>query len=158
HRSTVEGQDEIGMLADDFNRMATALERRAEEAGAAADEVRQTKDTLAAGIDASPVAIVCCDLDRNIVLWNRTAQGMFGYTAEESLGQPTKLVPSDALAESKALFERAVSGETLRNVELKRLRKDGSMIHVRVAAAPMYNLDGSVRGVARAYEDVSDGK
>lgn len=158
HRSSVHSRDEIGTLAEDFNRMAFALERRADEARAAADEVRQTKDTLAAVIDASPVAIVCCDLDRKIVLWNRTAEKMFGYTAEEALDQPTKLVPSDANEESKGLFERAVGGETLRNVELKRLHKDGSLIQVRVAAAPMYNLDGSVRGVARAYEDVSDSK
>jgi PAS domain-containing protein len=98
HRSTVKSRDEIGTLADDFNRMATALERRAEEARTAADEVRQTKDTLAAVIDSSPVAIVCCDVNRTIVLWNRTAEKMFGYTAEESLGRPTKLVPSDSSA------------------------------------------------------------
>ena len=71
HRSAVRSRDEVGTLADDFNRMATALERRAQEAHCAADEIRQAKDTLAAVIDASPVAIVCCDLERKIMLWNR---------------------------------------------------------------------------------------
>jgi diguanylate cyclase (GGDEF)-like protein/PAS domain S-box-containing protein len=158
HRSEVRTQDEIGALADDFNRMASALERRAEEARCAADEIRQAKDTLTAVIDASPVAIVCCDLDRNTVLWNRSAEDMFGYSAEEMIGRPTNLQRPGGTLDSQVLFERAVKGETYRNVELERFRKDGSVIHVRVAAAPMYNLDGTVRGVARAYLDITESK
>jgi diguanylate cyclase (GGDEF)-like protein/PAS domain S-box-containing protein len=158
HRSTVCTKDEVGILADDFNRMAMALEARAREAHGAADELRQAKDTLAAVIDASPVAIVCCDVNRKTMLWNRTAETMFGYTAEEAIGLPSKLSPPDAVEQSLALFERAFRGESFRNVEGKRVRRDGSLIHVRVAAAPMYNLDGTVRGVARAYEDITDSK
>jgi diguanylate cyclase (GGDEF)-like protein/PAS domain S-box-containing protein len=158
HRSKVTTQDEIGALADDFNRMASALERRAEEASCAADEVRQAKDTLAAIIDASPVAIVCCDLARNTVLWNRSAEDMFGYSADEVLGRPTDLRRPMGEIDSQSLFDRAVRGETFRNIEMRRMRKDGSLIHVRVAAAPMYNLDGTVRGVARAYLDITESK
>jgi diguanylate cyclase (GGDEF)-like protein/PAS domain S-box-containing protein len=158
HRSKVATHDEIGALADDFNRMATALERRAEEARSAVDEVRQAKDTLAAIIDASPVAIVCCDLARDTVLWNRSAEDMFGYSADEVLGRPTDLRRPQGEIDSQSLFERAVQGDTLRNIELRRLRKDGSVIHVRVAAAPMYNLDGTVRGVARTYLDITESK
>jgi diguanylate cyclase (GGDEF)-like protein/PAS domain S-box-containing protein len=158
HRSAVQSQDEVGTLADDFNRMATALERRSQEAHGAADEIRRAKDTLAAVIDASPVAIVCCDLNRKTMLWNRTAEEMFGYSAEEVIGLPSRLAPTEGAAESQLLFDRAVRGETIRNLEGKRRRKDGSLIQVRVAAAPMYNLDGTVRGVARAYEDITDSK
>src|SRR5580704_8202273 len=158
HRSAVRSQDEVGTLADDFNRMARALEGRAREAHFAADEVRQAKDTLAAVIDASPVAIICCDVDRKTMLWNRTAETMFGYAAGEVIGLSSKLVPPSGLEESHSLFERAVNGETVRNLEVQRVRKDGSVIHVRVAAAPMYNPDGTVRGVARAYADITDSR
>ena len=158
HRSTVQTQDEVGALADDFNRMATGLERRAHEIRVAADENRQAKDTLAAVIDASPVAIVCCDLHRKTMLWNRTAEEMFGYSAEEVLGLPSKLAPPEGAEELQMLFDRAVAGEITRHLEGTRRRKDGSLIQVRVAAAPMYNLDGTVRGVARAYEDITDSK
>jgi diguanylate cyclase (GGDEF)-like protein/PAS domain S-box-containing protein len=158
HRSAIRSQDEVGTLADDFNRMATALERRSQEAHGAADEIRQAKDTLAAVIDASPVAIVCCDLNRKTMLWNRTAEEMFGYSAEEVIGLPSRLAPPEAAAEAQILFERAIGGETIRNLEGTRLRKDGTPVQVRVAAAPMYNLDGTVRGVARAYEDITDSK
>ncbi len=158
HRSSVRTHDEVGILAEDFNRMATALERRTQEIHVVADENRQAKDTLAAVIDASPVAIVCCDLNRKTMLWNRTAEEMFGYSAEEVIGLPSKLAPPEGAAESQMLFDRAIAGETIRNLEGKRRRKDGSLIQVRVAAAPMYNLDGTVRGVARAYEDITDSK
>ncbi len=158
HRSAVDTRDEVGALADNFNRMAEALERRQEEARAAADEVRKAKDTLAAVIDASPVAIVCSSRERRIVIWNRGAERMFGYAPEEALGRSFVLVPPEGKAESQALFERAFKGETIRDVELKRMRKDGVRIDVRLTAAPMHNLDGTVRNVAWAYEDVTDRK
>ena len=158
HRSAVHTRDEVGALAENFNRMAEALERRQEEARAAADEVRKAKDTLTAVIDASPVAIVCSSRERRVVIWNRGAERMFGYTPEEALGRSFILVPPEGKAESQALFERAFKGETIRDVELKRMRKDGIRIDVRVTAAPMYNLDGTVRNVAWAYEDITDRK
>jgi diguanylate cyclase (GGDEF)-like protein/PAS domain S-box-containing protein len=158
HRSGVRSLDEVGALADDFNRMAVALEARAKEAASAADEMRQAKDTLAAVIDASPVAIVCCDLERRTMLWNRTAEEMFGYTAAEVMGRRSVLTPPEGATGSQLLFERALSGETMRGMEGTRLRKDRVPVHVRVAAAPMYHHDGSVRGVARAYEDIGDSK
>jgi diguanylate cyclase (GGDEF)-like protein/PAS domain S-box-containing protein len=158
HRSAVHTRDEVGALAENFNRMAEALERRQEEARAAAAEVRKAKDTLAAVIDASPVAIVCSSRERRVVIWNRGAERMFGYTPEEALGRSFILVPPEGKEESQELFERAFKGETIRDVELKRMRKDGIRIDVRVTAAPMYNLDGTVRNVAWAYEDITDRK
>jgi diguanylate cyclase (GGDEF)-like protein/PAS domain S-box-containing protein len=156
HRSAVQTRDEVGALAENFNQMAEALERRHSEAKCAADELRQTKDTLAAVIDASPVAIVCSDAERRLILWSHGAEEMFGYTADEVVGQFTKLVPPEMKGESQQLFDRAFRGETIRNVHSQRLRKNGSCVDVRIAAAPMYNLDGSVRNVAWAYEDITD--
>jgi diguanylate cyclase (GGDEF)-like protein/PAS domain S-box-containing protein len=158
HRSTVQTHDEVGALADNFNRMAESLERRQDEARGTAEELRTAKNTLAAVIDASPVAIVCSDTNRHIVLWSRGAEQMFGYTAEEVLGQRTKIMPAKDRAISQSLFDRAFGGETIRHVELKRVRKDGSLVDVRVAAAPMTNLDGTVRNVAWVYEDITDRK
>jgi diguanylate cyclase (GGDEF)-like protein/PAS domain S-box-containing protein len=158
HRTQVHTRDEIGVLADAFNKMAGSLQRRQEEADRAVLEVRETKETLASIIEASPVAIVCSDPSRRILIWNRAAEEVFGHAAHETIGQPTKLVPPDRVRESHALFARAFSGETVRDVQVKRLRKDGSLVDVRVAAAPMCNPDGTVRGVAWAYEDITDRK
>jgi diguanylate cyclase (GGDEF)-like protein/PAS domain S-box-containing protein len=151
HRTAVRTRDEVGNLADAFNHMAASLERRQ-------DELQQAKDTLAAVIDASPVAISCSDLDRRMVLWNRAAERLYGFTAEEAVGAPVKVVPPGSGRESHILFERARSGETIRDVQVKRVRKDGSLVDVRLAAAPMYNADGTVRGIAWAVEDITDRK
>ena len=136
HRSAVLTHDEVGALADNFNRMAESLERREDEARCAADELQKARDTLAAVIDASPVAIVCSDLNRRLLLWSRGAEQIFGYTAEEVVGQRTKIVPPGEEAASQALFDRAFRGETIRDVQLRRMRKDGSLVDIRAAAAP----------------------
>jgi diguanylate cyclase (GGDEF)-like protein/PAS domain S-box-containing protein len=156
HRSAVHTHDEVGTLAENFNQMAESLERRHIEVKCTADELRKAKDTLAAVIDASPVAIVCSDTERRLILWSRGAEQMFCYKADEVIGQWTKLVPPELKSESQGLFERACKGETIRNVQSRRLRKDGSKVDVRIAAAPMYNADGTVRSVAWAYEDITD--
>ena len=156
HRSAVHSQDEVGVLADAFNRMAISLDQRQDEASRAADDLRRANDTLATVIDASPVAIVCSDLERRIFIWSRAAEQIFGYSAEEATGQLSTMIPPKRADESSGLFDRAVGGETVRDLHLKRRRKDGTLVDVRAAAAPMYNPDGSVRGVARAYEDITD--
>jgi len=138
--------------------MAASLEHRHEEAARSADELRRAKDTLGAVIDASPVAIVCSDLERRIVLWNHAAEQMFGYSAAEAVGPRTKLVPPSGAAHSQALFDRAIAGETVRDEQVTRMRKDGSLVEVRIAAARMHDADGAVRGVAWAYEDITDRK
>jgi diguanylate cyclase (GGDEF)-like protein/PAS domain S-box-containing protein len=172
HRTAVNTQDEVGALASTFNAMAASLEARHRELDsaretAAAEAIerarleqmeRQAKETLAAVIDASPVAIVCSDLERHIVLWSRAAEQIFGYTAEETTGRPTKLVPPQAATESQALFERCLTGETIRDLEVTRKRKDGSIVDIRLAATPMYNPDGNVWGVAWAYDDITGRK
>jgi diguanylate cyclase (GGDEF)-like protein/PAS domain S-box-containing protein len=157
HRSAVRTHDEVGNLADTFNCMAERLEQRQEEARLAAEDLRQTKETLATVIDASPVAIVCSDIDRRIFLWNSSAEKIFGYTAEEAYGARADLLPPRPADEPpRGFFDRAIAGETIRDVRMTRARKDGSIVNVCLAAAPMYNADGTVRGVARAYEDITE--
>ncbi|MEA2939236.1 MAG: hypothetical protein QOC56_2740 [Alphaproteobacteria bacterium] len=155
HRSTVDSQDEVGNLAEAFNRMAARLQQRQEEAEQAAEHLRQANATLAAVIDASPVAFVCSDTERRIFVWSRAAEQMFGYTAEDAKGQYANLLPPK-VSRPQGLFDRAIKGETVRGQRVQRVRKDGTLIDVRAAAAPMYNPDGTISGVARAYEDITD--
>jgi diguanylate cyclase (GGDEF)-like protein/PAS domain S-box-containing protein len=158
HRTTVRTRDEVGALAETFNHMAEALEVRRQKVRNARGEMRQAKDTLATVIDTSHVAIICCDLDQSVVLWSRGAEQMFGYSAEEALGRQRLLVPTEGSPEAQDLFRRAYGGETVRNLHVKRRRKDGALLDVRLAAAPMRNADGTVRSVAFAYEDITERK
>jgi diguanylate cyclase (GGDEF)-like protein/PAS domain S-box-containing protein len=156
HRSIVQTQDEVGTLANAFNRMAQRLEERRQEALNAALELGRANDALGAVIDASPVAIICCDLERKVFIWNNAAEQIFGYSAEEVIGKVAPLTSPAQGDDSPALFKRLLGGETIRDLHLKRVRKDGRMIDVRFAGAPMYNPDGSMRGVVRAYEDITE--
>jgi diguanylate cyclase (GGDEF)-like protein/PAS domain S-box-containing protein len=151
HRSTVKSGDEVGHLADAFNRMAESIEHRQ-------FELQESKNTLAAVIDASPVGIVCSDLNRRIALWNRAAEKLYGYSAAEAIGTSVQIVPHEGEAESLEMYQRARSGETIRNNEVLRQRKDGSLVHVKVAAAPMYGPEGAIRGVAWAHQDITERK
>jgi diguanylate cyclase (GGDEF)-like protein/PAS domain S-box-containing protein len=172
HRTSVRSRDEVGALATSFNAMAASLEGRhrelneAREAAAteaakraqSEDQEREAKETLAAVIDSSPVAIVCSNTDRNLVLWNRAAERIFGYTAEESLGRRTMIIPPGDWPMATELFERVIAGEAVRGLEVKRLRKDGTLVDIRMAATPMYRPDGTVWGVAWSYDDITDRK
>jgi diguanylate cyclase (GGDEF)-like protein/PAS domain S-box-containing protein len=119
---------------------------------------RETKKTLAAVIDASPVAIICLTPDRRVIVWSRSAEQMFGYTAEEAIGQPFKLVPPGYKEEFDKLFRLALSGDTLRDMQLQLQKKDGALVDIGFAGAAMHDRDGSVTGVAYALEDVTERK
>ena len=69
---------------------------------------REAKEALAAVFDAVPAAIVCVATDRRVMLWSRGAEHIFGYTAQETVGQPYKLVPPDGKEQFDTLFERAI--------------------------------------------------
>lgn len=172
HRSPVCTQDEIGALATTLNQMAESLERRQKETDLARNRAeaeaierrrveeteRQAKETLAAVIDASPVAIVCSNPQREIIIWSRSAERVFGHTSAEAIGLPTKLVPPGGQDQSQHLFAQAFAGVQIRGVEAKRLHKNGHLVDVRIAAAPIYDGAGRVSAVAWAYEDITEEK
>jgi PAS domain S-box-containing protein len=116
---------------------------------------RDAKETLAAVIDASPVAILCLAPDRRVIVWSRAAEQIFGYTAEETLGRPYPLVPPEGEREYDGLFERALAGETLRDIRVRRRRKDGTVIDISFDAAPMHDA-GGIKAVAYALTDITE--
>lgn len=118
---------------------------------------RQAKETLAAVIDAAPTAIICLDAaDRKVTVWSRAATEIFGYTADEVLGRPYALVPEGGEKEFDDLIAKAVRGETLRNIQVRRRRKDGSLVDISFDGAPMYDDNGEVRAIAYALLDITD--
>jgi diguanylate cyclase (GGDEF)-like protein/PAS domain S-box-containing protein len=155
HRTSIASAGEFGSLAEAFNLMASSLERRRNANLEHTNELRRIKNTLDAVIDASPVAIVCSDLDRRVFVWNRAAEDMYGYTEAEVLGAHVKMVPPELADQSLELYRRARAGETVPAIETTRCRKDGTVVEVRLAAAPVFAEDGRVRGVAFAHEDIT---
>jgi diguanylate cyclase (GGDEF)-like protein/PAS domain S-box-containing protein len=155
HRTSIEGPSEFGRLGEAFNRMASSMERRRAARIERIDDLQRAKNTLDAVIDASPIAIVCSDLERRLIVWNRAAEDMYGYTEAEVLGQKVRVVPPELIDESIGLHARACAGEIVPAIETTRVRKDGTVVEVRLAAAPVFAEDGRVRGVAFVHQDVT---
>jgi diguanylate cyclase (GGDEF)-like protein/PAS domain S-box-containing protein len=117
---------------------------------------REAKEIVAAVFDAMPGAIICVAPDRRVMLWSRGAEQIFGYASGEVVGQPYALVPAEDQAEFDALFERALAGEVMRDVLVKRRRKDGSLVDIRFSSAAMRDSNGAIRGIVYALDNVTE--
>jgi two-component system, cell cycle sensor histidine kinase and response regulator CckA len=107
---------------------------------------------------AFPDALSIADCSHRVLWANETFALMFGYRAEEMIGQPLEnfVVPPDKLAESKWMTETLARGERIA-VETKRKTKDGVLLEVSVSCAPLL-LDGAMAGFYAGYRDISDRK
>ncbi|MFC3999889.1 PAS domain S-box protein [Nocardiopsis sediminis] len=100
-------------------------------------------------------AIVAMDAELRVVQWNPAAERMFGWTAAEVVGAATPIVPDELTAEHHAVLERVRAGGPL-SIVTRRLRRDGSLVDVRVDTSCLPDRDGAVAGwvaVYHAYED-----
>jgi PAS domain S-box-containing protein len=112
---------------------------------------------LQALIDSSPLALVEFGPDTRIRLWNPAAERIFGWTREEMIGRGgLPMAPADLRAESEDLFERVHAGESINDYETLRLSKDGTLVAVSIAAAPVRDASGAVIGNLVAYTDITD--
>jgi PAS domain S-box-containing protein len=119
----------------------------------------RAQDELQALIDSSPLALVEFGLDTRIRLWNPAAERIFGWTREEMLGRGgLPMAPPHKRAESEELFQRIAAGESLTALETVRMRKDGTLVPVSIAAAPVRDGSGAVTGNMVAYTDITERK
>jgi PAS domain S-box-containing protein len=112
---------------------------------------------LSAIIDSADDAIVSKTLDGIITSWNRGAERIFGYTADEVVGKPvTILIPEDHLDEEPNILARLRRGERIEHYETVRMRKDGSLVDVSLTVSPVIGPDGTIIGASKIARDVSD--
>jgi len=121
-------------------------------------ELRQTKERLEAIVEASPDALVAVDLDGTVELWNPAAERIFGWDAEEVLGDLLPFVPEDRTDEFEDLDETLRRGESVTGLETERLRRDGTRIDVGLSIAPLRSSEGEVVGKMGVLEDTSERK
>jgi PAS domain S-box-containing protein len=112
---------------------------------------------LAAIVESAEDAIISEALDGRIVSWNHAAEEIFGYTAEEALGQPISLiVPHDREAiEEEAVMARVRRGELVEHFETFRRRKDGLAVAMSLTISPIRTPEGEIIGVSTIARDVS---
>src|SRR6266545_1513448 len=114
---------------------------------------------LAAIVQSSDDAIVAIDLDGVITSWNQGAEHLYGYTAQEAVGQPiTMLTPPEGIEAEKNILERMWAGERINHFETLRRRKDGSEVGISLTMSPIRNVRGEVIGASRIARDVTERK
>ncbi|WP_395646772.1 PAS domain S-box protein [Terricaulis sp.] len=125
------------------------------------DQQRARADTerLAAIVSSSDDAIVSKTLGGVITSWNASAERIFGYTAEEMIGQSIlKLIPPDLHDEEKVIIAKISAGERMDHFETVRVGKDGRRIDVSLTVSPLRDPGGAIVGASKVARDVSDRK
>ncbi|PTY08876.1 hypothetical protein DB347_04710 [Opitutaceae bacterium EW11] len=111
---------------------------------------------LASIVESSEDAIIGKSLDEQIVSWNKGAERVYGYTAEEAIGRPVSiLIPPARRVEFAALMEGVHRGEGIRHHQTVRVRKDGRLIHVALTISPILNATGRVVGASAIARDIT---
>lgn len=120
----------------------------------------RTKDLLKGIIDSSTlVSVVFTDLDQNVRFWNKGAENIFGYTAEEMIGAKiTRLYPGDALTRETVEQLRGLTKSKTETVhgKMKQIAKDGRLLTVSLALSPVVDAEGEVVGILGVGVDVTE--
>jgi PAS domain S-box-containing protein len=114
---------------------------------------------LAAIVDSSYDAIIGKDLNSVITDWNKAAERLFGYTAEEAIGQSIlMLIPDGLHGEEAEIIDKIRRGESVGSYETTRRRKDGTYILVSSTISPIKDHDGNVIGASKIARDITVAK
>jgi len=119
-------------------------------------DIDEVRDRLAAIVDSSDDAIVSKTLDGVITSWNRGAEAMFGYAADEVIGRSIYLiVPPDRHHEEENVLARLRRGEKIDHYETERLARDGRRLNISLTVSPVRDADGRIVGASKVARDVT---
>jgi two-component system, cell cycle sensor histidine kinase and response regulator CckA len=127
-------------------------QRRSEEV------VRATRDHLQALVQASPHPIVALTMEGEVLSWNRAAEAVFGWMAEEAVGRRLLCVPPEKQLEFDRFRAEALGGGGFTGYETVRIRRDGSYVDVSISTAPLRGAGGEPVGLVATYVDISERK
>ncbi len=112
---------------------------------------------LSAIIESAEDAIISKTLDGIITSWNKGAERIFGYTADEVIGKPvTILIPEGHLDEEPAILSRLRAGDRIEHYETVRMRKDGSPIDISLTVSPIKGPKGEIVGASKIARDITE--
>lgn len=118
--------------------------------------IYEAAQRYAAIFECSDDAILAKDLDGIITNWNRGAERLFGYTADEVVGRPvTVLIPEDRQDEEPGILARLRQGEQVEQYETIRRRKDGRLIDASLSVSPIKDRHGRIIGASKIVRDIT---
>lgn len=116
----------------------------------------QSAQLLAAIVESSDDAIASKDLNGIVISWNKGAERIFGYAAEEIIGKPISiLIPSDRENEEPFILDRIRRGERIDHYDTVRKRKDGTLIDIALTVSPIRDEKGRVIGASKIARDIT---
>src|SRR6185437_8759197 len=122
-------------------------------------DAKALRSHLAAIVTSSDDAIISKSLDGIILSWNRGAERMFGYTAEEIVGKSvTILIPPEQIDEEPIILERIRRGERIDHFQTVRVRKDGRRLDISLTVSPVRNDTGRIVGASKVARDITQQK
>jgi PAS domain S-box-containing protein len=122
-------------------------------------QTEQAIANLAAIVTSSDDAIIGKDLRGIVTSWNRAAERLYGYTAEEMIGQPVlRLIPPERQDEESHILERILRGESTEHYETIRRRKDGIELTVSLTVSPVVDSKGRIIGASKIARNITEQK
>ncbi len=119
-------------------------------------QTERDSGVLAAIVDSSDDAIISKNLDGFITSWNKGAERVFGYTAQEAVGQHiTLIIPPERRDEETGILEQLRRGERVDHFETVRVRKDGAKVDISLTISPLRDAAGRVIGASKVARDVT---
>jgi diguanylate cyclase (GGDEF)-like protein/PAS domain S-box-containing protein len=133
-------------------KVAGTMEDVTEEAAA-----RSARDLLSYVVQSTGDAIVTEALDGTITSWNRGAEQLYGYPADEAIGQPIGLIePSHRAGEQQKILQTLLAGASIDNFETEGIRNDGSVIALSLTVSPVTDANGRIVSTAIIARDTTE--
>ena len=121
------------------------------------EAARAAARRLIAIVESSEDAIVSKDLNGVITSWNRAAERLFGYAADEVIGQSIRIIiPTERLAEEEVVLSAVRRGDRVDHFETQRRRKDGTLVPISLSVSPIRDEQGTVVGASKIARNISD--
>lgn len=134
---------------------ASVVARDITESKRAQAALRRANET---SIYSSPIAIIAADANRRITLWNGAASETFGWNESEVIGKPVCIIPAEESENALRLHKRLMAGEIVKNVEVRRQKKDGTLLTMSLSATPLWDEHHQVKGIIAFLLDITDRK
>ncbi len=142
HEELAETEEELRQQIDEYHKSQA--------------ELFETNQTLMTLFQASPLAIIALDLHGRVTQWNRAAECLFGWEADEITGQPYPLLPAEDEESFRRFFTHTLHGEVLNNIEVRRQKKDGTLVDVSMSTAPLCAAGGEIGGIMVMMTDITE--
>jgi len=122
-------------------------------------QAEEAEGRLAALVASSEDSIISLTLEGAILTWNRGAERIYGFTADEMIGSTTlAITPLDRYGEGAAICERIRQGERIEHFEVRRERKDGTIFDALIAVTPIVDVHGNIVGASEISRDITQSK